>query len=69
MSFLGEGIFLVPFSFAGYIFGLVSGNEKVRLGFMRAIYNLAFTTFIVQSLKFFEGKDQLGQNTNILFLL
>ena len=26
MSFLGEGIFLVPFSFAGYVFGLVSHN-------------------------------------------
>jgi membrane-associated phospholipid phosphatase len=57
MSFLGERIFLVPFSFAGYIFGLVSDNEKVRLGFMRAIYNLAFTTFIVQSLKF-SGRER-----------
>jgi membrane-associated phospholipid phosphatase len=57
MSFLGEEIFLVPFCFAGYIFGLVSDNEKVRLGFMRAIYNLAFTTFIVQSLKF-SGRER-----------
>ncbi len=52
MSFLGEETFLIPFSVAGYIFGFVSDNEKIRLGFMRAIYNLAFTTFLVQSLKF-----------------
>ncbi len=52
MSFLGEGIFLVPFSVAGYIFGFVSDNERMRLGFMRAIYNLTFTTIVAQSLKF-----------------
>lgn len=52
MSLPGDGIILTPFVLGGYIFGIVSDNEKIRKAFIRSISNLIFSTLIVQTLKF-----------------
>lgn len=52
LSLPGDGYFILPFTLAGYLSGVLFKDDKLEFGFLQAGISLAFTTTIVQIIKF-----------------
>ncbi len=57
MSFPGDGIIITPLVLGGYIFGVISENQKLKSAFLKSMSNLLFSTIAVQILKF-SGRER-----------